>query len=433
MTEKTVTAAPPPKQDAKPQTPAAKAAPAQKSGAVGPAASPARPPAPQGRGKGGPPRRGGPPRTVDHHRARFHRRHAVLILSFLLMVVLPAAYANWYLHARAADQYASNLAFSIQSESGPPVSVLADFLGGSDSGGADDGDVLYGFIQSQNLVEKMEAQLGLRERYNRRADVDWYFSLGDDPSIETLVDYWQNMVLVSLDAGIIEVEVRAFDPKDAQEIAQAVLDDSTLLINRLSEKAREDAVRDSRDYLDETAQRVRDVRTRIAALRSDSQIVDPTLDLQGLMGRVGELEAALTTEELRLDQLREFAAESDSRVTTAKRKIKSLETAIAVEREKLASSETAGGALSSSVGRFEELTVDKELAERAYAVALDSFETAKVEARRQQRYLSAHIQPTLSQTPQYPERYLLGALVVAFLFLGWVVLVMISYNVKDRR
>lgn len=378
-------------------------------------------------------RPGGPRRRpLNRTEARFRARHWFLLLSFILFVVLPAGYANWYLHARAADQYSSQLSFTIQSDDGPALSTLGAIFGSTSGGAADDAEVLYGFIQSQNLVEKLEHELGLRARFNKPYPRDWWFALGDDPSIEALSDYWKSMVLVSFNAGIVEVEVRAFDPHDAQDIALAVLSDSTALINRLSAEAREDALRDARLFLEESIDKLRSVRLQLSDLRAAEQRVDPTLDVQALMGRIGDLEASLTKEELRLEQLRGFASSSDSRVVTAERRIESLITAIASERAKLASGGD-GATLSDTVGRFEELTVDRELAERAYGVALASFENAKSEARRQQRYLSAHVEPTLAETPAYPERYILGALATAFLFMGWVVLVMIAYNVKDRR
>ena len=57
----------------------------------------------------------------------------------------------------------------------------------------------------------------------------------------------------------------------------------------------------------------------------------------------------------------------------------------------------------------------------------------QAEARRKQSYLSDHITPTLAETAAYPERYILGGLVLVVLFLVWVVLAMIGYNIKDRR
>lgn len=378
-------------------------------------------------------RRPGPPRRpANRTQARFRFRHWLLLASFVILVAAPTIFANWYLHTRAADQYASQLAFTIKSDEGPTLSTLGAIFGGSTGGAADDAEVLYGFIQSQNLVKKLQGELNLRERFNRHEETDWWFSLGDDPSIEALTEYWKSMVLVSFNAGIVDVEVRAFDPQDAREIARAVLDESTELINRLSAEAREDAVREARLYLVETTDRLREVRMRLSELRTSERRVDPRLDVESLMRRIGELEASLTQEELRLDQLKQFADPDDSRVTTTKRRIQSLRGAIAEERGRVVS-DGGTGALTESVGKFEELTVDRELAEQAYAVALASFENAKAEARRQQRYLSAHVSPTLAETPQYPERYMLGGLVFVFLFMGWVVLVMIAYNVKDRR
>lgn len=385
----------------------------------------------QGRGRLVARRPGGRPQ-MQRTQARVRFRHWLVLFSFFLLVVLPGAYANWYLQARAVDQYASRLSFTIQSEDMPSMTDLGSFLSGGSSGSASDAEILYGFIQSQNLVELLQEELDLKTRYNRFKDQDWWFSLGDDKSIEELTDYWKSMVLVSSNAGIVELEVRAFNAADAKEIAEAVLRESTLLVNRLSEEAREDAVRDARLYLDETADRLRDVRKQIGDLREDDQRVDPSLDVTAMMTRIGDLEAGLTAEQLKLAELEQFAAPSDSRVKTVNWRIKSLEAAIAEEREKLVTG-GGSGALAQSVGRFEELAVDREIAERAYGVALASFESAKAEARRQQRYLSAHVAPTLAETAEYPEREMLGGLAVIFLFMGWVVLVMIAYNIKDRR
>ena len=85
------------------------------------------------------------------------------------------------------------------------------------------------------------------------------------------------------------------------------------------------------------------------------------------------------------------------------------------------------------IGDYEELLVDLEFSETAYKAALASEEQARAEARRNSRYLAVHIQPTLSQEPQYPQRYILSALVVAFLFALWSVAVLIAYNIRDRR
>ena len=91
-------------------------------------------------------------------------------------------------------------------------------------GTASDPDILYDYIHSQTIVEKIDAALDLRTIYNKAPD-DPVFTLGKDSTIETLVGYWDRMVDVSFEtsSGIIHVRANAFTPEDAHAITQAIL------------------------------------------------------------------------------------------------------------------------------------------------------------------------------------------------------------------
>ncbi|MCE6966917.1 sugar transporter, partial [Cereibacter sphaeroides] len=91
-----------------------------------------------------------------------------------------------------------------------------------------------------------------------------------DDEIEDLVDYWKRMVRISYDSttGLIELRVHAFAPKDAQIIAQMILDESTRMINELSAIARADATRYAREELDKAVERLREQRVAVTEFRS---------------------------------------------------------------------------------------------------------------------------------------------------------------------
>ncbi len=94
--------------------------------------------------------------------ARLRKRHVSIILSFVLLVVLPMALAIWYLNERAVAQYHSTLSFSVRKEQ---TTSSLDIMGGLSqlSGNSStDTDVLYQFIQSQELIAKMDDDIGLR-------------------------------------------------------------------------------------------------------------------------------------------------------------------------------------------------------------------------------------------------------------------------------
>ena len=65
--------------------------------------------------------------------------------------------------------------------------------------------------------------------------------------------------------------------------------------------------------------------------------------------------------------------------------------------------------------------------------ALAAHDTAQAEARRKSRYLAAYVEPTRAQAAMFPQRELRLGLVAMFSLLGWAVLMLIAYSVKDRR
>ena len=97
--------------------------------------------------------------------ARPRRRHRIILWSFLLIVLLPVAVAGWYLWTRTVDQYASYVSFSVRKEdSGSSLDVLGGLggLAGLTSSGSSDTDILYQFMQSQELLSRLDKDLGLR-------------------------------------------------------------------------------------------------------------------------------------------------------------------------------------------------------------------------------------------------------------------------------
>lgn len=369
--------------------------------------------------------------------ARAKTRHWGVLFFFLLVVALPTGVSGWYLWTRAVDQYESRTGFSVRKEeTGSSVDVLG-VLPQLSSGSSSDTDILYQFIQSQDLVARVEARLGLREIYSAPYETDPVFALKPDASIEELLAYWERMVKIYYEpgTGLIELSVRAFDPEAAQLIAATIFDESSIMINRLSAIARDDATRYAREELDQAVERLKNAREAITAFRSRTQIVDPSADIQGQMGLLNTLQQQLAAALIELDLLQETTREGDPRIAQASRRIEVIRARIMEEREKFGiGGEGPGGEdYATLVAEFERLTVDREFAEEAYKAALSAYDGALAEAQRTSRYLAAHVAPTRAETPQYPQRWVLVGLVALFAFLGWSIMVLIYYSVRDRR
>lgn len=370
--------------------------------------------------------------------AKVRKRHWGLVLSFGLMVLAPVGAASWYLYTRAVDQYASTLGFTVRSED---VSSASDLLGGLGStlgGGANnDAEILYEYIRSQEIVRQIDDKLDLRGLYSRHHEVDPLLSFDPDGTIEDLVDYWERMLRISYDSGsgLIEMRVLAFDPQEAQAIAQEIYLESSETVNELSAVAREDATRYARVDLDLAQERLKEAREALTAFRVENQIVDPSADIQGQMGLLNTLQGQLAAALIELDLLRDNTGENDPRAVQAQRRIDVIQARIAQEREKFGANGQgpAGENYATTISEFERLSVEREFAETAYTAALAAYDAARAEADRQSRYLATYIRPTLSERSQFPQREMLIGIVALFGFLAWAISSLVYYSLRDRN
>jgi capsular polysaccharide transport system permease protein len=228
------------------------------------------------------------------------------------------------------------------------------------------------------------------------------------------------------------VRAYAFDPEDARAIAREILAESDALVNQLSEEAREDAVRFARAELAETEAHLRAVRQKLADFRRQHRIVDPSGDVAGQAGLVNALQTELAQALVERDVLLSYADATDQRVLQANRRIDAIDDRIEAERNALEIGGVANS-LPDVVGAYEELRVDLEFANTAYTQGLAGLAAAQAEARRQSRYLVPHVHPTLAETALYPRRALIAGVAGLFLLLGWGVLMLLYYNVRDNR
>ncbi|MFD1810583.1 hypothetical protein ACFSHQ_27985 [Gemmobacter lanyuensis] len=139
-----------------------------------------------------------------------HRGLALLCGAVLLLITMG------YLWGVAQDQYASTVAFTVRREentSGALMGGLAQLTG---AGGMSEADILYEFIQSQEIVAAIDERVGLDALYALHWPRDPVFALWPDAAIEDLHAYWRRMVRISYDQStrLIELRVLAFTAED---------------------------------------------------------------------------------------------------------------------------------------------------------------------------------------------------------------------------
>ncbi|WP_163847968.1 capsule biosynthesis protein [Pseudooceanicola aestuarii] len=363
------------------------------------------------------------------------------MMTFMVMVVMPLAVTGWYLWTRAADRFVSRVGFSVRADDQGPA---LDFMGGMSAlagKASSDTDILYRFIQSGVLVRRIEAGLDLRRAWSQPGGWlagDPVFAFRPPGRIEDLTRHWRRRVQVNTDngTGLIDLEVQAYSARDAQAIAALILRECSIMINRLSDEARRDATRHAQVELARSVDLLKRARSALTRFRNRTQIVDPQATIHGQASLLTSLQAQLAQSMIDLDLLRQTARAQDPRIRQSERRVDVIEARIAGEKQKLGEGDGNGRedpAFADLLGEYERLAVDVQVAERAYETAFAAFDAAQARAIRQSRYLAAHINPTLAESPTHPDRWLWMVLVGLFSTLLWAATLLTAYALKDRR
>jgi capsular polysaccharide transport system permease protein len=373
-----------------------------------------------------------------------------LLWSFIGLVLVPSFAATVYFALIATDQMAAEARFAVRhiesdnsdpndSSSNSSNSSSSSLSVGSSSGFSfsatgQNAYIVTSYIQSRAIVDDLNKKLDLRQMF-RRPEADFWARLKRDASIEELTDYWKSMVNTYIDgpSGIVTLRVRAFRADDAVALAQAVLELSETLVNRISDRARRDAMAMSEQEVRRAYEMTQSALADMRSFRDSAGIIDPIQTGT----EIGKLLIPLLTEKIRLESELFVASrnldDDAPTIRALKIRLESTEQQIADLRGKLTSTDSGGKTLAASLAKFEELDIQRQFAEKLYAIAQADLDQARQRANRQSVYLTVFVPPSLPEESRYPRRVAFPILIFLGLTILWSIAVMTLASVEDHR
>lgn len=323
----------------------------------------------------------------------------------LLCIALPAFIATFYFSLIAADLYASEARYVVQSPSQMPVSGLAGFLGGSGFGrGGEDAYSVRDFILSRDAVATLQKKIDLRAMFHRpEAD---YFSqfprFFESDSREDFYRYYLRHVEVNYDTatGISTLTVKAFRADDAQKIAALLLDASEDVVNRMNDRARTNTIRDADDQVQVAEKHVTEAEHNMLVYRRGETLLDPNKTSGAMFDTLSKMQTELASLQLRRAELERNLPDSPL-LPDVKQQVDALERQIGGQNSKLAGGK---GSMAPKIAAYEQLQLRQEFAAKELTSALASLEAARAEARHQQIYLGRVVEANLPDKALYPKR-----------------------------
>ncbi len=358
---------------------------------------------------------------------------------FFLLVGVPVLAAVAYFGALASDQYLSQSSFIVKSpgQQGGQVSTLANLIQTTGlSRGQEETNAVLDYVRSRNALEDLQKRIDVRAMYMSE-DADrlarYPFPLFQD-RFENLFDYYKSMVEVYLDTetGMAVLRVKAFSAADAHAIASALLGLSEEFVNRLNERAHDQAIVEAGRRVQEAEHRVLNAYAGLTAFRNKQDLLDPQKQATGILEISTKLSAQKAELQARLDRMQKAAPDNPG-VAVLKEQI----SALTKEIDKQARLITGGdSAISSKLGSYEHLVLEQSFAAKMLESANGSLELARVEAGKQQFYLQRVVEPNMPDLARYPRRIasvlvIFGASLCLY-FIGWMLLAGIREHAPEK-
>jgi capsular polysaccharide transport system permease protein len=354
------------------------------------------------------------------------------MITFFLMVILPALLSVLYFTLIASDQYTAEARFAVRS--------LADDSDDVNAGGNlltmraanQDSYVVTSFIQSSEILERLDGKIDYRAIFESPG-ADFWSRLDPDASREEFLEYWSNHITAYIDgpSSIVTLTVRTFHPEDSVRLASAILVESEKLVNELSIRAREDLLESYQQEVNRTTIQYREALADLNRLQKQTGFLSPVDEatqtgtlLTGLLAQAMELDSRIFV----LRQSNGTEAPSYQQLLNAR---ESLTEQIDNLRQRLAG--TGDTALTNLITEYSEVETNRIIAEKLFETARKNYDQAFAAALRKALYLTVFIDPSLPEESFYPRRFVSPLLLSLGFLVFWSLLSLVWASVEDHR
>lgn len=335
----------------------------------------------------------------------------------------------------ASDRYVSEAHVIIQqmdmaSDQPMGLSTLLGMSGGTNRG---DQLLLRDHLLSVDMLEKLDAELGLREHYSDRQRDPisrlWFV----DISREWFHRYYLSRVSVEFDeyAGVLIIRTEAFSPEKARAMTSMLMEEGERYMNLVARRLAQEQVSFLETQVKQISERVMQARQAVLAYQNERNLVSPQGTAENVFGIINQLEGQLTTLKTQRGALLGYLNPQSPSVIEIDLQIASVTKQITQQQARLTSSERQ--TLNRVIEEFTRLQMSAEFTQDMYKTALAALEKGRVESVRTVKMVSVLQSPTQPQYPMEPRRiYNTAVFIVATLMLAGIVS-LLSTIIREHR
>lgn len=354
--------------------------------------------------------------------------------SFIVIVLVPGLIAATYICFFQSPQYAAEARFTLRGGLPPSMDTIGSLTGAPAMLIVQDTQIIMNYMHSRAMVETLDKTVGLQRLY-QKPYIDKFSRLKKNLPIEKVVAYWKKHLDISIQmpAGIVIMSARAFSPEDAVTLANAAIDASDQLVNRMNDDMRVDAI-SLTEAMRKRAQAATVVaRTNLETARNAEGMLSPEAASTSVMNLIASVQKTLIQMQEEYDSQRRYVRADapqlknlQYKMDAAKKQIASLQAEMTqtpapdkaspgsnMRGDNDAGTGTAGTetanagepnkAISGSMSRLNSATLEDMIADKIYAASIGALEQARVASETKLMYINTFVRPSTPEQPKYPK------------------------------
>ena len=341
-----------------------------------------------------------------------------LIRLIVVFTVVMVAY--WLVFA--SDRYVSeaNVIIRKTDSIGAPGFDVAMLFSGMAGAERSNQLLLREYLLSVDMLKKLDAALNLRAHYSDPSkDIVsrmWF----EDASMEWFHRHYLSRVDAVYDdfAGVLRLEVQAYDADTAQAISQMLVQEGERYMNELGHELAEVQVGFLKDQVELAQARFQQASQALLNYQNKEGMISPQAAAENISAIIAGLEAQRAQLQTQLASLPKRLDSDHPNRVMLNQALAAVDKQIKQEKIKLAT--PTGGTLNASVEEFQRLEMDVAFTQELYKSSLMALEKGRIDATRMLEKVSVLQAPTYPEYPMQPRRIYntVITVILAFVLVG---------------
>lgn len=326
---------------------------------------------------------------------------ACVVISFCVPMLLSTMYFVFW----ASPGYVSEVRFVLRSSA--PILSRDRYSTSTVEPKAkivQDTAVLLNYLSSPAIVQDLAGKISFDE-YFRSQRVDYFSKLSSDATQNDMLKYWKKhyAAYVSPKSGIVELEVIAYTPDQANNLLKIVLELAEQQVNKLSSGMWSDLRNSTQLDVDEAARSVSGLRGELRDIQNQTGVFDIDLSADRISSVLTTIESEIAALKSRRIALRESVSVTSPQISEIDRRLKGLEEQSGELRSQIAG--VSANNLADFSAKFDHIRLELRLGEKKLEAAISDMEKIKLVSAMQLVYVDNFTEPSTPDEATYPKLF----------------------------